>query len=137
MRQLADDCRPALISTSALAMAAHPLGSLKTAENVALVPEPAEGINETIEAVELEPAIAGDVAVAGHRVPLPAYDAATRYELGLTGVLRLNDPSAAVVSPASACVQGWNRMVSRDGSFPAASNQISVKYPLPTEPGET
>jgi hypothetical protein len=52
-------------------------------------------------------------------------------------MLALKEPSAAVVAVVNVWVAGSNMMTSRDGSFPEASNQISVKYPLPTESGGT
>jgi len=52
-------------------------------------------------------------------------------------MLAAKDPPEAVVAVVNAWVAGSNMMVSRDGSLPPAVNQISVKYPLPTEAGDT
>jgi hypothetical protein len=66
-----------LISISALAMAAQPLGSLKTTENVTLSPDGALGVKDTIEGGELAGGFCGTVADAGQSVLLPAYWAVT------------------------------------------------------------
>jgi hypothetical protein len=52
-------------------------------------------------------------------------------------MLAAKEPSEAVVAVVNVWVWGSNMMISRDGSFPDESNQISVKYPLPIDEGDT